>query len=82
MFDIIGKIVKQHITQAGTDDQAYNQIGHDVLDLIGAKLESLFIFKAIENQKKRTGKGHDIHQTVVLEFEPADFKNNGAYVLR
>ena len=82
MFKIIGKIVKQHITQACTDDQAYNQIGHDVLDLIGAKLESLFMFEAIYNQKKSDGKSHNIHQTVILELEPADFKNNRANMLR
>ena len=69
MFNIVGKIVKQHITQAGTDDQAYNQIGHDVLDLIGGKFESIFKFEAIENQKKRNGKSHNIHQTIILEFE-------------
>jgi hypothetical protein len=47
MFDIIGKIVKQNITQAGTRDQAQDQIGRGILDLIGGKLESLFMFEAI-----------------------------------
>ena len=82
MINIIGKIVKQHITQEGTDDQAYNQVGSDVLDLVGGKLESFFMFEAMENQKKIDAKSHDIHQTVILELEPADFKDNGAYVLR
>ena len=81
MFNIIGKIVKQHITQAGTDDQAQDQIGRDIFDLIGGKLESLFMFEAIENQKKSDGKSHNIHQTVILELEPADFNDNGVYVL-
>ena len=82
MFNIIGKIVKQHITQAGTRDQAQDRICHDILDLIGGKLESLLMFEAIENQKKSDTKRHNIHQTVILELEPADFKNNRAYVLR
>ena len=82
VLNIIGKIVKQHIAQAGANDQTQDQGGCDVLDLIGGKFESVFMFEAIENQKKRDGKRHDIHQTVVLEFEPADFKNNGANVLR
>ena len=53
MFYIIGKIVKQHITQAGTDDQAQDQVSGDVLYLIGGKFESFLMFDAIDNQKNR-----------------------------
>jgi hypothetical protein len=40
------------------------------------------MFDAIQHQKIGEGKGDDIHQSVVLEPEPANFKYNRANVLR
>jgi hypothetical protein len=40
------------------------------------------MFDAVEDQKIGEGKGHDIHQPVVLKPEPANFNYDRAYMLR
>ncbi len=75
MLPIIGKIIKQRISQTGADHQADDQGDVQVIEMFGkffiAGFGNLFF-----DQKKGGRKAYDIHQAIPADLQGAEMNDN------
>jgi hypothetical protein len=55
---------------------------HESLELIGVDLEPIFPPDAMAGQHIGDGKGHDVHEPVVLQSEAADLQDDRVHMRR
>ena len=71
MGEVIGRIVKEHISQAATEDDPENQSQIKIVDMVEHSIPAKFSC-LIDDQQVGGGKADDVHEAIPADLQRAE----------